>query len=92
MKITTETGKTFNINHIWHTTRGGDRLMIETDDTRPIHEIAAAFNGVQTLKKTDEKKPDIEEFFYGYSRLSCISDDNDDGVTRLILKKGKKKE
>lgn len=88
MKITTNLGQTFNINHIWPTTRGGDRIMIETDDTMPIHEIAAAFDGVQTLEKTDEKKPGIKEVYSGYTRLICVSRDNFDGVTRLILAKG----
>lgn len=91
MKITTNRGQTFNISHIWPTTRAGsDRIMIETDDDRPIHEIAAAFNGVQTFEKTDEKKPDFREIISGYTRLVNISDDNFDGVTRLILAKGEK--
>lgn len=91
MKITTNLGQTFNISHIWPA-HGGDRIMIETDDARPIHEIAAAFDGVQTLEKTDEKKPGVKEVYSGYTRLICVSRDNFEGVTRLILTKGEKTE
>lgn len=86
MTIRTSSGKTLEINYIWPDSNG--RVMIELKDDRPLAEIAADFEGVKTLTKTDAKKPGIEEVYTGYTNLIAVSRDNYEGVTRLIIKKG----
>lgn len=89
MKITTSHGKTFDVNYIWENTRNGERLMIELEDNRPISQISEDFEGVEVFEKTDKKKPNSKEYITGYIRLINVSQENYDGVTRLILAKGK---
>lgn len=88
MKITTSRGKTFDINWAWVSTRRGDSLMIELKDDRPMAEIAADFDGVETFESKDEKKPNVKEVYTGYTKLIIMSRDNADGVIRLTLEKG----
>jgi hypothetical protein len=89
MKITTSKGKTFDINHIWEDARNDERLMIELEDDRPFSKIAEDFEGIEVFEKTDKKKPNSKEVFTGYTRLVNMSQENYEGVTRLILKKKK---
>ena len=87
MTITTSSGKTFDINWMWSTNGAGNRLMIEMKDDRPMAEIAADFDGIQTFEKTGENK-NVKEVYTGYTKLVCMSRDNFDGVIRLTLEKG----
>jgi hypothetical protein len=57
------------------------------EDARPLSEIAAEFDGVETLVKTDKKNPGVEEVYSGYAELIIASKDNYVGVTRLTLRK-----
>lgn len=86
MTITTSSGKTLDVNYIWPDHNG--RVMIELKDDRPLAEVAADFEGVKTLIKTDARKPGVEEIYTGYTQLIAVSRDNYEGVTRLIIKKG----
>ncbi len=88
MTITTDSGKTFDINWIGATNRFGNKLMIEMVDDRALSQIAADFEGVGTITKTDSKKPDVEEVYKGFSKLVGMSKENFDGVIRLTLEKG----
>lgn len=88
MKITTSKGKTFEINFIWPMNRDGGRLMIELADDRPMAQIAQDFDGIETIEKTDEKKPGVKEVYEGYTSLVMMSRENYEGVIRLTLKKG----
>lgn len=85
MRIRTSRGKTLEINYIWPEQNG--RVMIELEDARPLSEIAADFDGVETLVKTDEKKPGVEEVYSGFTELIIASKDNYVGVTRLTMRK-----
>lgn len=87
MTLTTNKGKTFDITWIWATTRGGDRLMIEVKDDRPMAEIAADFDQVEIFEKTTAKMPGVKEVYAGYTRLVGMSRENADGVIRLTLER-----
>lgn len=87
MKITTDKGKTLDINWVVTTSRGGESVMIELEDTMTFAQYAEAFDGAQTITKTDEKKPGVTETYTGYTRLASISRDNAEGVVRIVLKK-----
>lgn len=88
MTITTSKGKTFDINWMWSTNRGGNRLMIEMEDSRSMSDIADDFEGVCTITKTDSKTPGVKEVYEGFTTLVILSRDNADGVIRLTLEKG----
>lgn len=63
--------------------------MIElTGDGRPLADIAADFDGVETFEKASERSPSVKEVYSGYTRLVCLSKENADGAVRLILEKG----
>ena len=87
MTLTTNRGKTFEIGWIWATTRGGDRLMIELADNRPMAEIAADFDQVETFERTTTKMPGVKEVYAGYTRLVGMSRENAEGVIRLTLER-----
>lgn len=88
MQITTNSGKTFDINWMWATNRFGNRLMIELVDNRAFSQIAADFEGVDTITKTDSKHPNVKEVYEGYTKLVGMSKENYEGVIRLTLEKG----
>lgn len=89
MKITLNSGKTFDVNWIGASSRYGDKMMIELNDDRKISQIAADFEGVETITKTDKAKPNVKEVYEGYTLLASISRENADGVIRLTLEKGR---
>lgn len=88
MQITTSKGKTFNINWIWGPLRGKNQTMIELKDDRALSEIAADFDGLETITKTDETRgQDVKEIFTGYTNLVTIIRDTAKGTVRLVLEK-----
>lgn len=87
MTLTTNRGKTFDINWIWATTRSGDRLMIELKDDRPMAEVAADFEQVETFEKTTKEKPGVKEVYAGYTCLIGMSRENAEGVILLTLER-----
>ena len=89
MKIETSTGKTFDIRVICPALRSGNRVMIELYDDRPLWEIAEDFDGLESIKKTDEAVgASIYEVYEGYSRLVGITRNEAAGTVRLTLEKG----
>ena len=88
MKITTNSGKTFDINWIGATNRFGSKLMIELKDDRAFSEIAADFDGVDVFTKEDEKYPGVTMTYEGYSALVSMTRENADGVVRITLERG----
>ena len=87
MKIATSKGKTFDIRFIGATLRGGKRMMIELEDSRPLWEIAEEFDGLSTITKTDSARPGVKEIYEGFSRLVGIQRNADNGTVRLTLEK-----
>lgn len=89
MKITTSKGKTFEILFIssGETLRGN--AVIEMEDERNISEIAADFEGIATITKTDRTRPGVEEVYTGYNVLTSVQRNVETGTVRLMLRKGK---
>lgn len=88
MKITTSREKTFDIQFIGALLRNGNRLMIELKDERPVCEIAADFDGLETITKTDALKPGVKEVFEGFTQLVGIQRNKGNGTVLLTLEKG----
>ena len=87
MTITTDKGKTFDVNFAWGPVRWGDdqRLIIELSaDVRPLSQICADFDGVQTFDRKDENEGDMT--FTGYTDLVSASRDRSRGTVTLALR------
>lgn len=87
MTITTDKGKTFDVSFAWGPVRwnGEQRLMIElTADVRPLSEICADFEDVQTFERKDEDEGDMT--FTGYTDLVSASRDRSRGTVTLALR------
>lgn len=89
MKIETSKGKTFNIECICSPLRDGSKAIIEMEDERPLAEIAADFDGLESIKKTVSGRNDkaVYEMYEGFSRLVGIQRDMASGSVRLTLAK-----
>ena len=87
MQITTSTNKTFDILFISTLLRAGNRLMIELKDERMLSEIAADFDGVETITKTDDIKPNVKEVYDGFSNLVHIQRNRETGTVRMMLER-----
>lgn len=87
MKIKTPAGKEFEIQIICNALRNPNRVMIVLEDDRPLPEIAADFDGLETFTKTDAYKPGVNEVYEGYSSLVGVSRNTADGTVRLMLEK-----
>lgn len=88
MQITTSKEKTFDIQFIGALLRNSNRAMIELKDDRPINEIAADFDGLTTITKTDALKPSVKEVFEGFTQLVGIQRNEGNGTVLLTLEKG----
>ena len=87
MTITTDKGKTFEVNYAWGPVRSTGELMIElAADARPISEIAADFEGVQVFDRPDEHQGNMT--FVGYTELVSVVRDRNTGAVLLALRRG----
>ena len=87
MTITTDKGKTFDVNFAWGPVRSGgqQRLMIELiSDARPLSQICADFEGVQTFERKDEDEGNMT--FTGYTDLVSAEQDRSRGTITLALR------
>ena len=64
------------------------RVVIELEDSRALSKIAANFEGVDTITKTDDKNLNVKEVFEGYSKLVGIQRSNAAGTVLITLEKG----
>ena len=71
MKVTTNRGKAFDVLWCWGPLRDADEVMLCMMDARPLPEIAADFDGLDSLTRTAENEKDMN--FSGYSRVRHIS-------------------
>lgn len=87
MTITTNKGKTFDVNYAWGPVRlnGEKRLMIElAADARALSEICADFEGVKTFERKDENEGDMT--FTEYTDLVSAARDRSRGTVTLALR------
>lgn len=88
MKIETSKGKNFNIEFICSPLRDGSKAIIEMEDARPLAEIAADFDGLESIKKEDQRRgKGVYEVYEGFSWLIAIQRDSSSGSVRLTLEK-----
>ena len=88
MKITLSDGKAFDIRFIGALLRNSNQVVIELEDGRALSKIAANFEGVKTITKTDSGNPNIKEVYEGYTQLVSIHMNRAAGTVRLTLEKG----
>ncbi len=84
MTITTSRGQTFDVNWAWasHTKK---QLRIELNDTRCIADIAADFDGLETISRKSDTEGD--KLYEGYNRLTAVLQNTASGTVQLILEK-----
>lgn len=70
MTITTSRGKSFPADWAWAPAGPREGLMLQIDDPRPLSEIAADFEGCESLHRASETEGDMD--FEGYTRLTAI--------------------
>lgn len=85
MTLTTEKGKTFDVNYAWGPVRSTNELMIElASDARPLSQICVDFEGVQTFERKDKDEGD--KTFTGYTELVSAVRDRNSGSVLLALR------
>lgn len=87
MQIKTNRGKTFDALFAGAILRNGNRMMIELKDDRAFSEIAADFDGLDTITRTEEARPGVSEVYEGFSRLIGIALNEQTGTVRITLSK-----
>ena len=85
MKTETSKGKTFEASTAFVSVRDSNRLMMDVMDMRAISEVAADFEGVETL--TQEDAQHVEHVFRGFTVLAAASRNKSDGSVRITLEK-----
>ena len=85
MKLTTSSGKTFDVNWIDGPTFTSGDVVLQMEDSRKLSEIAADFEGLENLKRESETQGNKE--WNGYTVLQNISRQQD-GTVLIFLNKG----
>lgn len=89
MTITTSNGKTAEIELICFSSRDGRKLLIELEDERPLSEIAADFEGLESIKAENERaRGSAYEVYKGYTLLTGVQRIEANGLARITLEKG----
>ena len=86
MSITTDKGKTFEVNYAWGPVSTGELMIELSADARPISEIAVDFEGVQVFDRPDEHQGNMT--FVGYTELVSVVRDRNTGAVLLVLRRG----
>lgn len=84
MTITTSRGQTFDVNWAWEL-RTKQQLQIELNDTRPIADIAADFDGLETISRKSDTEGD--KLYEGYTKLTAVLQNTVSGTVQLILER-----
>ncbi len=89
MQITTSRGKTFDVRFISTLIRIRKKLTIEIEDVRPLAEIAADFDGLETIEKTETERDGVKTIYEGFTHLVSVTRnaEHEDHV-RLTLEMG----
>lgn len=90
MQITTSKNKVFSVEFIGALFRDGSRVMIELADERPLAEIAADFDGLESIKAEKEVSKTtakVYEMYEGYGKLVSIQRNKAVGTVRLTLER-----
>lgn len=82
MTITTNRGKTFDVNWAW---ADDERLRIEYPDTRSIVDIAEDFEGLNRIDRKSEEEGD--KVYTGYTRLTGLNRNTKKGTVLVTLER-----
>lgn len=85
MKLETSKGKTFDIRVICTSLRSPNKVLIELEDSRPLADIAAEFDGLDMLRAIETEN--VYQVYEGFSKLVGIQRNTDAGTVRLTLEK-----
>lgn len=85
MTITTNRGKTFDVNWAW-AMKDSNRLMIELPDKRSVSEIAEDFDGLTRIDRKSKEEGD--KVYTGYTMLTRVIKDTEKGTALVTLERG----
>lgn len=86
MTITTNKGRTFEVNYAWGPVSSTGFLMIEIkNDDRNISEIALDFENLDKITRKDKNEGDIE--FSGFTQLVGIIRKSDNSIQIVLERK-----
>lgn len=63
------------------------QVIIELTDERPLSRIAAEFENVKTIRRTDNLRDDVVTLYEGFTELVDIRRNQTTGSVRLTIKK-----
>lgn len=63
------------------------QVVIELTDDRPLSRIAAEFENVKTIRRTDNLREDVVTLYEGFTELVDIRRNQTTGSVRLTIKK-----
>lgn len=78
MTLTTSRNKTYDVIYVDGPTRLSGTIMLRMADTRPILEIGAEFDGLESFQRVDANQGNKE--WTGYTELISIRRMNDTDV------------
>ena len=86
MKLKTSLNKTYDVDWVDVATVSSGNLLLQMADKRPLHLIAAEFDGLEWLRRESEEQGD--KLFEGFNRLIRISRKDDKSVLLVLSKEG----
>ncbi len=90
MKLKTSKGKTFEVDWVLSFSRDSSKVMIEYHDARPLAEIAADFDGLESFTHNERVGLGAWHTLKGFTELVGITRDAGTDYVRLTLYKGEK--
>lgn len=63
------------------------QVVIELTDERPLSQIAAEFENVKTIRRTNNLRDDVVTLYEGFSEMIDIRRNQTTGSVRLTLRK-----
>lgn len=84
MKIETSKGKTYEVDWIDGPTITSGTVLLQMDDSRPLPEIAADFDGLTRVERYSDTQGD--KSFEGYSKLKSISRGREQKILVELMK------
>lgn len=83
MTLTTDKGKTFDVDWAWAPVGYEEELMFEYADARDLGAIVADMDGVAHFHRESENEGDAD--YDGYTRIRSISRDFRRGTVQITL-------
>lgn len=86
MVLETSLNKTYEVDWVDVATITSGNLLLQMADQRPLHLIAAEFDGLEWLRRKSEEQGD--KLFEGFKRLIRISRKDNTSVLLVLSKEG----